>query len=562
MSTEVRHRRGTAAQHATFTGAESEFTHDTTNNAIRVHDGSTAGGNRTLMVSERGAANGVASLDSGGQVPLSQLGNAGTGVPSPTGEAGKYLRVNSGGSAYELFVGKNPNTYLAAEYGVKADGVTNDAVALQACVDAAIAGGGGSVILPAGTILIENASLNIQLSTGADIALIGQGSYLTTLRFKGTFTDGINYDSTQTADNQHPQFTVRGFSIRTSKKNAGRAIDARWANGNNIERAFRMEDVVIGQFIKALSDTGADYGYWSSGVYLYHARNSYIRDSYFYGEMNLSPQTATAFEYEGDTVFVGVHNVLVLEATTGHHIKSNCEGMKFTSCSTVGTRNGIYYGVTSGAEPELVVIGCDFNTANTGIWTQNVQGISIIGCTFFANSWLDTGTWPEYIGVLLQNPNNAYGRISGCHFTKEDQRTGDTTTAIDFNGGGNYTVSDTHIYGFQAGNPMTYGVQARSGVTDVLVEASVQFKNVSNKFANLGTRSYRNKILQSGQNTQATGTTITFPQAFTEIPTVIAGHNGSNTAANVVVQSVSTTGFTVNHNAGGSILIDWTAAGN
>jgi uncharacterized cupredoxin-like copper-binding protein len=44
MSTEVKHRRGTTAQHATFTGAVGEITVDTTKNTAIVHDGITAGG--------------------------------------------------------------------------------------------------------------------------------------------------------------------------------------------------------------------------------------------------------------------------------------------------------------------------------------------------------------------------------------------------------------------------------------------------------------------------------------------------------------------------------------
>ena len=44
MAARVKLRRGTSAQHNTFTGAVAEITVDTTNNTIRVHDGSTAGG--------------------------------------------------------------------------------------------------------------------------------------------------------------------------------------------------------------------------------------------------------------------------------------------------------------------------------------------------------------------------------------------------------------------------------------------------------------------------------------------------------------------------------------
>lgn len=44
MATEIRRRRGTTAQHASFIGAPGELTVDTTKNTVVVHDGVTAGG--------------------------------------------------------------------------------------------------------------------------------------------------------------------------------------------------------------------------------------------------------------------------------------------------------------------------------------------------------------------------------------------------------------------------------------------------------------------------------------------------------------------------------------
>ena len=44
MAKQIQMRRGTASQHTSFTGAAGEITIDTTNNEIRVHEGSTAGG--------------------------------------------------------------------------------------------------------------------------------------------------------------------------------------------------------------------------------------------------------------------------------------------------------------------------------------------------------------------------------------------------------------------------------------------------------------------------------------------------------------------------------------
>lgn len=48
MSTEVRWRRGTAAQNDAFTGALAEITVDTTNSDLRIHDGATPGGKGIL----------------------------------------------------------------------------------------------------------------------------------------------------------------------------------------------------------------------------------------------------------------------------------------------------------------------------------------------------------------------------------------------------------------------------------------------------------------------------------------------------------------------------------
>ena len=44
MSRQIKIRRGSAAEHAEFTGAIGEVTMDTTNNTLRVHDGQTVGG--------------------------------------------------------------------------------------------------------------------------------------------------------------------------------------------------------------------------------------------------------------------------------------------------------------------------------------------------------------------------------------------------------------------------------------------------------------------------------------------------------------------------------------
>jgi len=52
MSKRIQLRRGTATEHDTFTGANGEVTVDTTNNTLRVHDGTTVGGTALAKASQ------------------------------------------------------------------------------------------------------------------------------------------------------------------------------------------------------------------------------------------------------------------------------------------------------------------------------------------------------------------------------------------------------------------------------------------------------------------------------------------------------------------------------
>ena len=49
MAVTVQFRRGTSTQNNSFTGAVGELSINTTNNSIRVHDGSTAGGTELML---------------------------------------------------------------------------------------------------------------------------------------------------------------------------------------------------------------------------------------------------------------------------------------------------------------------------------------------------------------------------------------------------------------------------------------------------------------------------------------------------------------------------------
>lgn len=212
MATEVRWRRGTALQHANFAGALSEITHETTNNELRLHDGATLGGHPVLMGREKGVPGGVATLDSSGNVPLSQLGNAPHSFDyASASEVGAsivplaltYLRTagysveGDGGSALYRRVTVEPAhagkiessdgawwEYVPEDvvnvrcFGAKGDNATDDTVALQAAIDTCGYFGGGRVLMPEGNYRTSE-SIKIR---NDNIELIGANEYATTIR--------------------------------------------------------------------------------------------------------------------------------------------------------------------------------------------------------------------------------------------------------------------------------------------------------------------------------------------------------------------------------------------
>lgn len=121
MSTAVQLRRGTTAQHASFTGAVGEVTVDTSKDTVVVHDGTTAGGHPLVKESDKG----VTVVQQTSAVGSADIPTGTTGERDGSPQTG-YFRFNT---TLGKFEGYNGSAWGAVGGGATGGGA--DAVFIE-----------------------------------------------------------------------------------------------------------------------------------------------------------------------------------------------------------------------------------------------------------------------------------------------------------------------------------------------------------------------------------------------------------------------------------------------
>lgn len=117
MSSKVlQHRRGTSEQHASFIGAEGEFTYNTTEKTIHVHDGSTSGG--IALAKKEYVDSTKTSLESQISSITSKYITKATADASYLGKTAKAASATTADSATKATQDGNGNT-IASTYATK-----------------------------------------------------------------------------------------------------------------------------------------------------------------------------------------------------------------------------------------------------------------------------------------------------------------------------------------------------------------------------------------------------------------------------------------------------------
>ena len=300
---QVLFRRGTTAQNDNYVGPLASITIDTTLNQIRLHDGVTIGGhpiaseadlqaaidaidglsisnitglqdaldslqNNKLETSLKGAANGLAELDAGGKVPLSQINDAILGqveykgtwnaatnsptLPTTPEKKGDYYVVNTGGTRFSLTF--DVGDWIISD-GTKWDKVDNtDAVT-------SVAGRMGAVVLTKDDVGLGNVD-NVQQAPATRTLTAGDGltggGNLTdnrtfTLGTPSTITSSTT-NSVSTTSHTHALTVTKGdvglgsvqnYAIATEAENIAGTTNVKYATPKSIRDFVEDGEYII-----------------------------------------------------------------------------------------------------------------------------------------------------------------------------------------------------------------------------------------------------------------------------------------------------------------------------
>lgn len=179
MSKQVKMRRGTATEHASFTGVVGEVTVDTTNHVLRVHDGATVGGKATARA-DGSNASGSWGITANAVATAVTFNNSGAGAASGTTFNGSTARTIS------------YNTIGAAASGANTD-ITSLSPTAGLQVGAPTGGAKGAGTINAAGLFVNGVAVGTSSGTVSSVSGTGTVSGLTltgTVTSTGSLTLG------------------------------------------------------------------------------------------------------------------------------------------------------------------------------------------------------------------------------------------------------------------------------------------------------------------------------------------------------------------------------------
>jgi hypothetical protein len=340
----------------------------------------------------------VIDLTANAPTTLDELTDVLAGSPT-TGDVLKWT-----GSNWQAL---NPSGDIlyASDFGVVADGITDDTVAMTAAITATLAKTrGGVLVLPAGIVRITSElSVTIAVKTKSFI-VSGMGREVTTLLCDGAF-HGFDFSFIASGGWEGDKNTLTVIDMTIETTNAGTYAGVRFeetSGATSPAPSVRVENVVF------CGSTTSKY--WGFGVDMVDCTFATVNNVSFQGESNSLATVAgvgVRIRGNGDPVDVYINQLRVWNANIGVRVSDTAEGVYISQSTMILTNIGIVWNTTA-VEPLLTVDGCHIAAMQTCILGTNLVQPMICNNLFYQQA----GLADNWIGIQLDGtttPAESYG---------------------------------------------------------------------------------------------------------------------------------------------------------
>lgn len=295
-------------------------------------------------------------------------------------------------------------------YGFVGDGVTDDAPAIQALINATGASN-LSIMVPPGH---SHLGTGITSTGNRNISLIGQGSALSVWTFAAGVQVGWNHGQ---GTESNGAFSAKGISFLPTSTVTGTVglRCSRDPTATNNEAAFSLllDDVGFGVH---------SAGVWSVSIDMYGCTDAIISNTNIVSPpWNLDPN-GTSIRYQGaengngTTVQLQISNVNTQDGVYGVWIGSKVQGINIVNSNLTGPNYGCYWPANPGdGSGALQVSNSQINSSMRNIYVANADNVMLSNNFFLQNDQFVVGNnWagvecinsasPQIVGNTFENP--------------------------------------------------------------------------------------------------------------------------------------------------------------